>query len=97
MCLLAEYPNHDNPLANRSHIKRASNAVAPLQAHLPEFPVQVFDVGLAKVDKTRLSYTVTKPDKTRPQIRRECSNLGTHRFVQDLDRPGYAANISYLR
>jgi hypothetical protein len=57
----------------------------------------VFDVGLAKVDKTRLSYTVTKPDKTRPQIRRECSNLGTHRFVQDLDRPGYAANISYLR
>src|ERR1035437_3814675 len=94
---LCEIPDNHEALSHPRHKKRPRDAVAPDQTHLPEFSVQMLDVGFAQADQPRLAYALTEPDKARPQIRRKLPNLCAHGIVQNLDRPSHAISISFLR
>jgi len=45
--LLDEYSDYDDSLTYGRHIKRPRDAIAPKQAHLPEFSFQMLHMGFA--------------------------------------------------
>jgi len=88
----------DNAFSSRGQVNGTSDAVLPLHAHLPEFPVEVLDMRFVHSGDPILFDELYDAEKPLSHVLGHSIELPLHSPIQDFDTPTHlVSDISQIR
>ena len=79
--------HHDNPPADTGDIDRPGNTVSPVQSHLPQLTLEMFDMRLSNPLKANRFNPLRQTQKRGLHIFRQRGDLSINNCVQGFNGP----------